>query len=131
MRFLDSIFFTLSPFVTLALVRHRRKEKRFGPSPANDYTEGYGGRKRFNFFGLGRKRAAAAEAPPNPNALPEHSTPNDLRHSYAATEETRVGSRGGGGYGGLGDGTDNKFENIPLGNYPNASRYQNSTGVYQ
>ncbi|KAK4038772.1 hypothetical protein C8A01DRAFT_17183 [Parachaetomium inaequale] len=118
------IFFALSPFVSLALVRHRRKEMRFGPSPANDYTEGYGGRKRFNFFGLGRKRTAAAEAPPNPTVLPEHSTPDDLRHSYA-TERTRVPSRGG--YGGLGDGE--KYDTIPLGNYPNASRYQNNGGV--
>jgi hypothetical protein len=111
---------------------------RIGPSPANDYTEGYG-RKRFNFnfFGLGRKRAAGADAAQNPNVLPEHSTPDDLRNSYA-TEQTRVGSSGG--YGGLGDGS-NKYESpygnggnsIPLANYPNANtgyRYDNG-GVYR
>ncbi|KAK4127799.1 hypothetical protein N657DRAFT_678355 [Parathielavia appendiculata] len=126
------LFFTLSPFVSLALVRHRKKEMRLGPSPANDYTQGYG-RRRFNFFGFSRKRAASAGAAQNPNVLPEHSTPDDLRHSYA-TEQTRVGSSGG--YGGLGDGTT-KHEplyvtggnNINMTNYPNAStgyRYDNS-----
>ncbi|KAH6636956.1 hypothetical protein F5144DRAFT_591948 [Chaetomium tenue] len=129
------IFFALSPFVSLALVRHRRKEMRIGPSPANDYTEGYGGRKRFNFFGLGRKRAADADAAHNPNILPEHSTPDDLRHSYA-TEQTRVGSTtgGGGGYGGLGNGTSKYGDSIPLESYPNTGtgyRYENNGGVYR
>ncbi|AEO62664.1 uncharacterized protein THITE_2107101 [Thermothielavioides terrestris NRRL 8126] len=133
-------FFALSPFVSHALVRHRRKEKRFGPSPANNYTEGSGAApKRFNFFGLGRKRTAATDAGPDPNALPKHTTPNDIRESYA-TEQTRVGSSGG-GYGGLGDGTDkyespwaNRGNDIPLAHYPNAStgyRYENNGDVYR
>ena len=29
------------------LVRHHKKEKRYGPSPANNYTSGSGGRRRF------------------------------------------------------------------------------------
>lgn len=131
------LLFALTPFVSLALVRHRRKEMRIGPSPANDYTEGYGGRKRFNFFGFGRKRNANADPANNPNVLPEHSTPDDLRHSYA-TEQTRVGSSGaGGGYGGLGNGTSkygNAGDNIPMGNYPNTGtgyRYDNNGGVYR
>ncbi|KAL2132320.1 hypothetical protein VTI74DRAFT_3956 [Chaetomium olivicolor] len=137
-------FFLFSPFLSLGLVRHRRKEKRFGPSPANDYTSGYGnddtGRKRFNFFGLGRKRTAATDAGQNPNALPEHTTPDEVRDSYA-TEQTRVGSSAGhGGYGGLGDGTakyelpyGNGGDSIPLGTYPNQNdeyQYDNNGGVY-
>ncbi|AEO56232.1 hypothetical protein MYCTH_2300924 [Thermothelomyces thermophilus ATCC 42464] len=127
------ILFAITPFVSLALVRHRRKEARFGPSPANNYTEGYGRRKRFNWFGLGRKRTAPVDGIPDPNALPQHSTPEDLRNSYA-TEQTRVGS--GGGYGGLGNGSTKSpygaGNDIPLGSYPNGSagyRYDNP-GVY-
>lgn len=117
----DSLSFAVTPFVSLALVRHRRKEARYGPSPANDYTEGYGRRKGFNWFGLRRKRTAPAEDGPNPNALPAHSTPDDLRNSYA-TEQTQVGSNGG--YGGLGDGSTKYTpygggNDIPLGNYSN------------
>ncbi|KAK4157646.1 hypothetical protein C8A00DRAFT_29492 [Chaetomidium leptoderma] len=135
------IFFALSPFLSLALVRHHRKEKRFGPSPANDYTEGSGGRARFNFFGLGRKRTVADKSQ-NPNTLPVHTTPDDMRHSYA-TEQTRVGSSAG--YGGLGNGT-NKYESpygdggdsLPMENYPQRGtnggtgfQYDNNGGVYR
>jgi hypothetical protein len=138
--FLGSFFFAFTPFVSLALVRHRRKERRFGPSPANDYTEGYGGRKKFGWFGLGRKRAAA-DAGQDPNTLPEHTTPGDLRTSYA-TEQTRVGSSGG--YGGLGHGPSkyespyaNAGDSMPMGNYPNqptentGNRYDNNGGMYR
>lgn len=126
----NSFFFIFSPLLSLALVRHRRKEKRFGPSPANDYTSGHGGRKRFNFFGLGRKGTAGAGVGQDPNALPQHATPDDVRGSYA-TEQTRVD----GGYGGLGDGGAAKYESpygndIQMGSYPNAStRYENNGGV--
>jgi hypothetical protein len=98
---------------------------RIGPSPANDHIEGHGRRRfNFNFFGLGRKSAAGADAAQNPNVLPQHPTPDELRHS-SSTERTQVGN--GGGYGGLGDGTA-KYEspygrggnNIPLANFPNA-----------
>jgi hypothetical protein len=115
-----SVLFALAPLVTLALVRHRKKENRLGPSPANNYTEGYGGRKRFGLFGRKRTPAAAGH---DQNVLPEHSTPDQLRQSYA-TEQTRVGSSGA-GYGGLGNGT-NKYEspygntaadNVPMENY--------------
>lgn len=133
-----SVLFVLTPLLTLALVRHRRKEKRFGPSPANNYTEGYGHRKGFNFFGLGRKRTVGAGAGQDPNVLPEHSTPDDLRTSHA-TEQTRVGSSGG--YGGLGNGTTkyetpygNGGDNIPMGNYANGGsgyRYENNDGMYR
>ncbi|KAK4250267.1 hypothetical protein C7999DRAFT_38779 [Corynascus novoguineensis] len=135
--------FVLTPFVSLALVRHRRKEARFGPSPANNYTEGYGGRKRFNWFGLGRKRTTATDDYQNPNVLPQHSTPDDLRNSYA-TEQTRVGSSGG--YGGLGNSTNKSpyggaaaGGDIPLEQYPNTgvgyrydnNGYDNNGGVYR
>lgn len=127
------IFFALTPIVSLALVRHRRKENRYGPSPANDYTQGYGRPKKFGWFGLGRKRGDAGAAGPNPDALPQHTTPGDVRTSYA-TEATRVGSSGG--YGGLGGQGPNKYEaaqgggweDVPMGNYPTENRgYQPDT----
>ena len=89
------------------LVRHRRKEARFGPSPANNYTSGYG--KRGKFMGLFKRRGTAATQE-NPNALPMHTTPNQVRQSYN-TESTAVGHEPAGypkhteaGYGGQHEG---------------------------
>jgi hypothetical protein len=83
------IFFILSILTEVALARHHRKEKRFGPSPANDYTSGYGAKGGF----LGRlfrrrKTAAAGEG----HDLPEHTHPDQLdtyRQSHA-TDRTAV-----------------------------------------
>lgn len=74
-------------------MRNRRKEKRFGPGPANGYTSGYGSRRRRGFFGFGRKRGTGMT---DENALPEHTHPADVRDSYA-TEQTRVGESYGDG----------------------------------
>jgi len=84
------IFFLISALVELALVRNRRKEKRFGPGPANGYTSGYGKR---GFFGFGRKKRNPGMAD---DALPAHANPADVRDSYA-TEQTRVGTSVGDG----------------------------------
>ncbi|ORY71242.1 uncharacterized protein BCR38DRAFT_316078, partial [Pseudomassariella vexata] len=80
-------FFFFSILVEIVLVRHRRKEARFGPSPANNYTSGYGGRKG-KFLGLFKRRGTTATE--NPNALPLHTTPDQVRPSYG-TETTAVG----------------------------------------
>lgn len=82
-----SVFFLISALLEIALVRNRRKEKRFGPGPANNYTSGYGKR---GFFGLGRKKRNTGMSD-DPNALPAHATPDAVRDSYA-TEQTRVGT---------------------------------------
>ncbi|KAI1491083.1 hypothetical protein F5X96DRAFT_669090 [Biscogniauxia mediterranea] len=79
------IFFILSAFIEVVLVRHRRKEARFGPSPANNYTSGYGKR---GLFGLFRRRGTAPSGE-DPNALPEHTHPDQVRPSYN-TESTAV-----------------------------------------
>ncbi|KAI1867931.1 hypothetical protein JX265_003985 [Neoarthrinium moseri] len=79
------LFFIFSILVEFVLVRHRRKESRFGPSPANNYTSGYG--RRNKFMGLFKKRTTTAE---DPNALPMHTTPDQVRQSYN-TESTAVG----------------------------------------
>jgi hypothetical protein len=68
------------------LVRHRRKEQRFGPSPANNYTSGYGSQRKF--FGLFKRKHTAVDTE-DPNALPQHTSPDDIRQSYN-TEATAV-----------------------------------------
>lgn len=82
----------MSALVEFALVRNRRKEKRFGPGPANGYTSGYGSKRRRGIFGFGRKRGMTNDS----NTLPEHTHPADVRDSYA-TEQTRVGDSHGDG----------------------------------
>ncbi|KAI1215069.1 uncharacterized protein F4807DRAFT_405781 [Annulohypoxylon truncatum] len=85
------VFFVFSALLEVVLVRHRRKEQRFGPSPANNYTSGYA--RRRGIFGLfRRKRTATAEE--DPNALPAHTQPDQLRQSYN-TEATAVGPEAG------------------------------------
>lgn len=136
-----AVFFVLSALLELALVRHRRKERRFGPSPANNYTSGYGaqGRRRgFNFFGLGRRRRGAqAGAAVDPNGLPAHTHPDQVRDSYA-TEQTRVGTSHGAAGGlpgakhetGYGHTEPGSLETgVAPAHYPQAN-YQYEDGVY-
>ncbi|KAF4463230.1 membrane-associating domain-containing [Fusarium albosuccineum] len=82
-------FFVFSILMEVALARHHRKEKRFGPSPANNYTSGYG--KKGGFFGrLFRRKTAATEAG---HDLPEHTHPDQLNDDFRqshATERTAV-----------------------------------------
>ncbi|KAI6716458.1 hypothetical protein PZA11_002918 [Diplocarpon coronariae] len=78
------LFFFLSIFVEYGLIRHRQKEKAFGPSPSNGYTAGSTRRKYWQ-----RKGNAAAYADKNADALPTHATPADMRPSYA-TDATAV-----------------------------------------
>ncbi|KAK5993284.1 hypothetical protein PT974_06713 [Cladobotryum mycophilum] len=85
------IFFVFSILVEVALARNRRREKRYGPSPQNDYTSGYG--KRGGFLGrlFGRRKPGDAVAD-DANMLPPHTHPDQLdnnnnRHSYT-TETT-------------------------------------------
>ncbi|KAF4978118.1 hypothetical protein FZEAL_5450 [Fusarium zealandicum] len=84
------IFFVFSILMEVALARHHRKEKRFGPSPANDYTSGYG--QKGGIMGrLFRRKTAATD---DGNTLPEHTHPeqlDDFRQSHA-TERTAVNS---------------------------------------
>jgi hypothetical protein len=82
-------FFIFSALIEVALARHRHKEKRFGPSPGNNYTSGYPRKRGFlGLFGRGKTDTALSE---DPNVLPQHTHPNEVRDSYA-TEQTRVGT---------------------------------------
>ncbi|CAK7267099.1 hypothetical protein SEPCBS119000_002366 [Sporothrix epigloea] len=77
--------------VEFLLFRNYRKEKKFGPGPNNDYTSGSG--RRRGLFGR-KKRAATGMnggAYQDPNALPQHAEPSQMRESYA-TEATAVGA---------------------------------------
>jgi len=107
------IFFLLSVFANLFLARARKKEKRIGPSPANNYTSGYGKSssattpktKRFSFLSrLGRKDPLPQNMP-NEDYLPTHATPDDMRNSFATSDQTRVNNNGSygnaNGYGNL------------------------------
>ncbi|KAI3325072.1 hypothetical protein HD806DRAFT_533668 [Xylariaceae sp. AK1471] len=88
------VFFLLSAFIEVILVRHRRKEARFGPSPANNYTSGYGRRGGF-FSRFRRRKGSGDEGMINPNTLPEHTHPEQVRPSYN-TESTAVAGHEGG-----------------------------------
>ncbi|KUJ11421.1 uncharacterized protein LY89DRAFT_565821, partial [Mollisia scopiformis] len=100
------VFFFLSIFAELGLIRHRRKERAFGPSPNNGYTAGSPKRK---FWQRKPKNSRAADLEKNPDALPTHATPADVRHSYA-TDATAVGNE------------------PPINKYGNAGAYGNQTG---
>ena len=41
----SSVLFIISALLQVWVARHHRKEKKYGPSPANNYTSGYGKRK--------------------------------------------------------------------------------------
>ncbi|PBP17495.1 hypothetical protein BUE80_DR011737 [Diplocarpon rosae] len=79
------VFFFLSIFVEYGLIRHRKKEKAFGPSPHNGYTAGLPRRKFWQ-----RQSKTASSAAENGDTLPTHATPADMRPSYA-TDATAVG----------------------------------------
>lgn len=86
-----AVFFLLSVPVELLMMRHRKREKAFGPSPNNGYTAGTPRRK---FWQRKPKTTSALYNKENPDALPTHTTPAAMRDSYA-TEETHVGSHAG------------------------------------
>lgn len=79
-------FFIFSILVEITLVRHRRKEARFGPSPANNYTSGSG--RNGKFFGMFKRRGTTKSQ--NANTLPAFTTPDQVRQSYN-TESTAIG----------------------------------------
>lgn len=56
-----AILFLCTAAMQLLLVRHHKKEKRFGPSPDNNYTSGYS-KKRFGMFGKKNKNRNSMKA---------------------------------------------------------------------
>ncbi|KAF2717793.1 hypothetical protein K431DRAFT_254693 [Polychaeton citri CBS 116435] len=53
---IGALFFLITAGMQVALVRHHKKEKRFGPSPSNNYTSGYG-----KFWSRKNKKTAAKD----------------------------------------------------------------------
>jgi len=75
-----AVLFFLTALMQIALARHHKKEKRFGPSPTNNYTSGYGKRKfwqRKPKNGATRDAeygAAGGLAAPGVDTRPSHET---------------------------------------------------------
>jgi hypothetical protein len=84
------IFFPISLLLELALIKHHRKEKAFGPSPNNGYTAGSPRRK---FWQRKPKHNKGFVGEKNTDTLPTHTTPADMRTSYAGTDTTAVGEQ--------------------------------------
>lgn len=142
-------FFIFSILMEVALARHHRKEKRFGPSPHNNYTSGAGNRSRAGgaggFFARVFRRPGAGGKPANDDTLPEHAHPDQLgdggRQSYA-TETTAVNHEtgypagyhkpeNGYGYNGVTNANSANYQTsgtVPL--QPPAGHYRYGDGVY-
>jgi len=75
---IGAVVFLFTALMQVALVRHHKKEKRFGPSPSNNYTSGYGQKK--GLFARKNKNARDAEvgagglAVAQPDVRPSHDT---------------------------------------------------------
>lgn len=119
----------------VALARHHRKEKRFGPSPGNNYTSGYA---KGGFLSRFRRRKDVVD---ESNRLPEHTHPDQLdgRQSYG-TETTAVGYDGRGasgdyhkqeaGYGFQNTGTYGGLQGQPQTQVP-PKNYRYGDGIYE
>ncbi|KAL2119338.1 hypothetical protein VTJ04DRAFT_6298 [Mycothermus thermophilus] len=101
------VLLALSPFLSVAIVRQRKRVLRKanklqpGSGVAGEEPEDH----RKGWFGslFGRNRTNTVDDVPNPNALPEHPTPQSLETSQTAVGDST--GQGRGGYGGLGDGS--------------------------
>ncbi|KAF1962865.1 hypothetical protein CC80DRAFT_434139 [Byssothecium circinans] len=78
--------FLLSALVQFCLGRHHKKEKRFGPSPANGYTRGSG----VKFFGRRRGRKGTMRDPEMAGAVPAAGTSTLApgAHDYRPSHDT-------------------------------------------
>ncbi|KAJ5924565.1 hypothetical protein N7466_008752 [Penicillium verhagenii] len=80
-------FFLISILFQVLLARHHKREKRFGPSPANGYTSG----SRKWFWSRNKNNPETN----GDNALPGHPTPADLE--YGTEPKSEKGWFGGWG----------------------------------
>ncbi|GAO15804.1 hypothetical protein UVI_02021320 [Ustilaginoidea virens] len=107
-------FFIFSMPTEMALVRHRRNEKMFGPGAQKSFFFGLGTRQR-GFWGRFRRRNKGGLYDET-SRLPEHTHPDQLadsRHSYA-TDHTAVNPDGHG-----------------LGAEPPPASYKYDDGIYE
>lgn len=68
-----SFFFLVSILFQVLYARHHKREKRFGPSPANGYTYGTQGRSLFR-----RNKKNNPETASGDDILPGHPSPQDV-----------------------------------------------------
>ncbi|KAL4963591.1 uncharacterized protein BDV14DRAFT_89738 [Aspergillus stella-maris] len=75
-------FFLISILFQFLLGRHHKREKRFGPSPTNNYTYGSGTKRR----GFWNRNKRSPDAVTGDDILPAHTTPQDVgeTNGYAA-----------------------------------------------
>lgn len=113
-RFAVSFLFLISILFQILLARHHKREKRFGPSPANGYTSG--SRRRF----WSRKKNNAGG--PGADTLPGHPTPEDVELGGEAKNEN----------GWFGRNTTTAAPGAPATGVPNGYGYGGSayTGTY-
>lgn len=78
-RFAVSFLFLISILFQILLARHHKREKRFGPSPANGYT--WGSRRKF----WSRKKNNAGAT--GTDTLPGHPTPGEVELGGEAKDE--------------------------------------------
>lgn len=108
------------------LGRNHRKEKAFGPSPNNNYTQG-SGRRRFPWQRSPKPQIAVGAGGLHPDALPAHQTPADMtdvvspvRKSYQSGSEatsTAVGGESSVGVVGSYKKYENGGNNMGMGGY--------------
>lgn len=67
---LNIFLFLLTAVLSVLLVRHHRREKRYGPSPANNYTSGSGRRAFWRRRRDGRGRGFFSRSNRNADAVP-------------------------------------------------------------
>ncbi|PYI23728.1 hypothetical protein BO86DRAFT_349940 [Aspergillus japonicus CBS 114.51] len=77
--------FLISILFQVLLARHHKREKRFGPSPANGYTYGTGTQRRGFFWRRNKNNPETASAD---DMLPSHPAPRDVELGSSPTEKT-------------------------------------------
>ncbi|KAK4507418.1 hypothetical protein PRZ48_001153 [Zasmidium cellare] len=86
---IGAFLFLITAAMQVALVRHHKKEKRYGPSPSNNYTSGYGKRKFWqrkpkNNTTRDTELGAGGLAAPGPDMRPSHETGTTIGNNNAA-----------------------------------------------
>ncbi|KAL1837322.1 hypothetical protein VTJ49DRAFT_3993 [Mycothermus thermophilus] len=123
------ILFALSPFISVAIVRRRRKVLRrtsLQPESAGEVPV-----RRKGLFGLFGHKDKPTDEMANPNELPEHPTPQSLSTSQSYLNSGS--GQGTGGYGNLGDGTDayDNGNSYSMDSYPKRENPYYPNGVYE
>ena len=83
-----ALLFLCTAAMQVALVRHHKKEKRYGPSPSNNYTSGSGGR-----WGFGKKKGnTTKDTEMGAGGLAAPQTDNRISHETGYTGTTVGGT---------------------------------------